>query len=285
MKSKKEKRIDASEKKVYRFQLIDIHSYDVKWVMELTKANVFIFITSLFSIFFIISSFIFAFTPLKYLLPGYVGISAQQKKEIINLKLKADSLENKVDVYARYYKNWQAFLQDSIILHSDIIVEDSITLAERSGDFPQKGKEEMQFLKDFELLYQLDDNSKVSENAFILSQLSLPFEGKVVPVESSEIDSKTLKVKTIPDSDVHAIYGGVVVNETVVKGQSIVYLQHTNGFVSIYRYSGEILVKKSEIVEKGQLIGITDSKDSQQIATFELWSEGEQIAAGKYLNY
>ncbi|MCO5247546.1 MAG: M23 family metallopeptidase [Chitinophagales bacterium] len=285
MKSKKKKSIEAEGKKVYRFQLIDIHTYDVKWVMELTKGNLFMLTTSVIGIFLVFAFLVFALTPLKYLLPGYVGTNAQQKKEIIELKLKTDSLENNVNIFSRYYTDWEKFMKDSIPIHLDRLASDSIAVSDREAQFPERGKLEAKYHKDFELLYELDDKSKVSENALILSQLSSPFEGKVATAGNNNINSKDLRIKVIPDSDVHAIYDGVIISKIVIKKRVVFYIQHTNGFVSIYRFYGEALVKKNEKVEKGQLIGVIDKDDKEQIATFELWSDGGQIAAGKYLDY
>ena len=101
-------------KNVYRFQIIDEKSYDVKLVLELSRLNILVGIGLLLAIFTVINFFFIAFTPLKQYIPGY-GSSAG-RKEVMNVSVKAEQLEDKLDAQQEYITNLQDILNDNITL-------------------------------------------------------------------------------------------------------------------------------------------------------------------------
>src|SRR3954465_2150975 len=101
-------------KNVYRFQIVDEKSYDVKMVLELNRLNV-IVVTGLLLAFFTILNFLFiAFTPLKQYIPGYGSSSG--RKEAIKMSLKAEELEDKMNAQQKYVTNLQNILNDKVVV-------------------------------------------------------------------------------------------------------------------------------------------------------------------------
>jgi hypothetical protein len=88
-------------KNVYRFQIVDEKSYDVKMVLELNRLNVIAATGLLLLIFFTLLNFLLiAFTPLKQYIPGYGSSSG--RKEVVQMSLKAEELEDKVKAQQKY---------------------------------------------------------------------------------------------------------------------------------------------------------------------------------------
>ena len=144
-------------KSLYRFQIIDTNNYEVKLVVEMSKLNMFVLAWVSFIVLLVIVFVVIALTPLRYLLPGYVGTNAAEKREMIDLRLKADALEDKMNNYDQYISNIQSVINDSIGLHKDY-TENSDRIATDSAYFyPKASKLELTFRKEFEkLLKDLD---------------------------------------------------------------------------------------------------------------------------------
>jgi len=58
-------------KNVYRFQIVDEKSYDVKMVLELNRLNVLVGVGLLLAFFTLLNFLLIAYTPLKQYIPGY----------------------------------------------------------------------------------------------------------------------------------------------------------------------------------------------------------------------
>ena len=99
-------------KNVYRFQIIDEKSYDVKMVLELNRLNILIGTGLILAIFTFINFIFIAFTPLKQYIPGYG--SSSSRKEVIQLNMKTEELESMVSAQQEYITNIKNILEDNI---------------------------------------------------------------------------------------------------------------------------------------------------------------------------
>src|SRR5688500_10677415 len=99
-------------KNVYRFQIVEEKSYDVKMVLELNRLNVIVMTGLLLLIFTILNFLLIAFTPLKQYIPGYG--TASGRKEVISINLKAEELEEKMEAHQKYADNLQNIINDKV---------------------------------------------------------------------------------------------------------------------------------------------------------------------------
>lgn len=285
-------KIDTYEKKglfknirsLYRFQIIDTNTYDVKWVIEMSKLNLFVIIWVLLLFFLLLAFVIFAITPLRFLLPDYVGTNADDKKEVIQLKLKTEELEEKIHQYTQYYTNLELILKDSIGIHQDYLQQQDKIAVDSSYYFPTAGKLESRYRKEFENLLQKDRKEEKSGKLYILNQMHLPVEGKPVAVESVDLQSKTLKIKAKNDASVYAVLAGVVIAKYLTGNKIHLFIQHENNILSIYKFEGRTDVSLGEKVFAGQLIGVISEK-GDEILSFDLWVDTESLAPGQFFKY
>ncbi len=285
-------KIDTYEKKglfknirsLYRFQIIDTNTYDVKWVIEMSKLNLFVIAWILLLFFLLIAFLIFAITPLRFLLPGYVGTNADDKKEVIQLRLKTEELEEKIRQYTQYYTNIEMLLKDSTNIHQDYLQQQGKISVDSSYYFPTAGKLESRYRKEFESLLQKDKKEEKAGRVFILNQMYLPVEGKPVPVESADLQSKSLKIKAKNDASVYSVLAGTVIAKYLTGDKIHLFIQHEQNILSIYKFEGRAEVNIGEKVFAGQLIGVVSEK-GDPILSFDLWADMEAIAPGQFLKY
>lgn len=271
-------------KSLYRFQIIDTNTYDVKWVIEMSKLNVFVIISIISTILLVIAFTVFALTPLKFLLPNYVGSNAADKKEAIQLKLKVEELEATVEQYTQYYANLQKIFLDSMDLHQDYIHQNDSLQLDKSLNFPSASDIEIKFRKDFEYLLQQDKNDVSASRIYLLNKMTLPVEGTPAPLAPNETSSKTLKIEVKDDAGVNTVLPGVVISKNQHGTQQHLIIYHDLGIISSYRFDGKSEVQVGESLVAGQLIGII-GKNEQKILSFDLWEEKTPLAPGQYLKY
>jgi len=269
----------------YRFQVIDTSTYDVRWVFELSRLNVVTAVSVLFLLLLALSFALFSFTPLRFLIPGYVGSNADEKRAIIELKIKSEQLEAQLQTDRKFIDNLQSILMDSIPVHSDYLKEQERLLqVDTELFFPQSSKLETRFRKDFELLLKQGDSKEVSGKAYVLSILQKPLEGKPVIGTDLGAGGKTLHIKGKGDAGITSILAGLVIARYKAGSETHLYIQHEEYLVSAYKFEGSAVVNQGEWVDAGQLIGSLDVK-GEEILHLDIWANGEAIAPGQYLKY
>jgi lipoprotein NlpD len=271
-------------KSLYRFQIIDTNNYEVKWVIEMSKLNMFVLGWILFLVLLLMTFLVFAFTPLRYFLPGYVGINATEKREMIDFRLKTDVLEEKLNNYDQYISNIQSVIKDSIGLHADYKQNSDLNTTDSAYFFPEASKFEIDYRKQFEKLLKEDQIDEKSSSVFILKNMHLPVDGK--PIVNDEIDkqSKTLKIKSKNEASIFSVLPGVIIAQYSIGEQKHIFIQHDYNILSIYKFEGKLKVEKGEKVISGQLIGVM-SEQGDEILSFDLWEGTEAVATGQFLKY
>lgn len=271
-------------KSLYRFQIIDTNNYEVKWVIEMSKLNMFALAWISFIVLLIVAFSVFALTPLRYLLPGYVGTNAAEKREMIDLRVKTDALEEKLNTYDQYISNIQSVINDSIGLHQDYLQNTERIAIDSAYFFPEASKFEVSFRKEYEKLLSGDQAQEKSGSIFILKNMHLPVEGKPIIKEESEKSSKTLKIKAKSDASIYSVLPGVILAQYTIGLQKHIFIQHDYNILSIYKFEGILKVEKGEKVILGQLIGVMNDK-GDDVLSFDLWEGTEPIAPGQFLKY
>lgn len=268
-------------KSPYRFQIIDVQTYDVRWAVVLSKLKIILYFASSIFVLFLIAYFSFGYTPLKKILPKTNSL-ADNKREIINLRLRTAELEEKVRIYGQYYENIDAVFKDSIGMHEDF-AQKNRELTDEPPTFPKPSQLELKYRTDFEALLQKDKNHK-DLTLYLLNSMHHPVEGKPIAVEGEELQSKTIKIKAKDKSGVYAVLDGTVLAKYISGDKSHLYLIHENNIVSIYKFDGDSEVSQGEQVQKGQLLGTFDEKGEHTIS-FDLWVDTEQTPAGQFLKF
>lgn len=284
MTSIKKKGFFNNIKSLYRFQIIDINTYDVKWVREISKLNMIVIGWVGFLVLLAFAFLIFALTPLKYLLPGYVGTNASEKRELIELRLKTDQLENKLSVENEYFTNLRNVLNDSIGFHEDYSSEIEKVKTDSTYLFPNPSNLELQYRKEFEELLNTDKSEQKGKNLFVLNQMHHPVEGKPVMNSDNDKNSKTLRIKSHSDATIFAVLEGVVIANYTTDKEKHIFILHDNNLLSVYKFGGESKVVVGERVAMGQWIGILSEK-GDHILSIDMWENMEPIAIGQFLKF
>ena len=278
------KKIREKLKTIYRFQIVDEKSYDVKLVLELNRMNV-IVATGLLLLFFTILNFVFiAFTPLKQYIPGYGSSSG--KREVIQMSMKAEELEDKVNAQNKFVVNLQNILNDKIVIDEEkVTVKKSKT---DTGILSIKTTDESQFVKNVEKGLQ---NAELMENVqdtktSILNNLILqkPVNGKIITPFS--LKNNAVSFAASANEEVKAILSGNIILEgNSPENGRFVVVQSENQIVYVLKNNSNILKKSGNFVTVGETIAIAgkDGNTNNYVSRLELWYKGQPIDASKFI--
>lgn len=253
----------------FRLDFIKENTFNRVWSVRMTRARVLIIsaVIVVFGLAFL--WLVFAYTPLRQLLPGV--LKGDLRAEYLATAVKLDSLELAAGRNAAYLANIAALMQGEgaekgMKEAPEITVDDSLLAASEA---------EKQFVRSYE-----------SQTRFNLSVLApIAAEGMVftAPVGATaqieSLASKGIQINGPRNTPVSSIYRGTVVLMSVGSdGAFSIAVQHPNDFVSVYSGLGEVFVDRGQRLEPGQRLGLAGSR-----AVVELWHKGTALAPLDYI--
>jgi hypothetical protein len=87
----------------YRLVIMNDHSYEEVVTFKITRLGVYVAFCFVFVLLVTLTTAMISFTPLKYYIPGYG--SQNDRKELVRLKLRTDSLEKDISNKEAYWQN------------------------------------------------------------------------------------------------------------------------------------------------------------------------------------
>lgn len=258
----------------YRLDFIKENTFNRLWSIRMTRSRVWIGGIAFFAAFAALIYVVFAFTPMRRLLP--VSMEKATRAGYLEASLRLDSLERVVERRAFYNRTVSAVLEgrgvgDSITAVTGTMSVDSASIAARENE------------KRFVKAYETNQRYKLSVLAPIAAE-GMDFASPVGAMASHvrRTQDKALEISTGRNTPATAIYkGSVVAVVSASDGLSTIVIQHPNEFLSIYGGLREVFVEKGAYVVRGQRIGHT--APPQGTLRFELWHKGTALQPSDYI--
>jgi hypothetical protein len=106
----------------YRLVIMNDDTYEEVATFKLNRLSVYIALCTIFVVLVGLTVALIVFTPLKYYIPGYG--SQAERNEMVNMKIRADSLEQQLKYREAYWENVKQILngdvpdkRDTVSLH------------------------------------------------------------------------------------------------------------------------------------------------------------------------
>lgn len=283
-KKKKSNKLKEKLTYKYRFVVLNEDTFEERFSFKLNRLNAFV-LGGLFSIIIIIfTTIVIAVTPLKEYLQGYS--STELKKEATQLVYKIDSLNQVLQVNDMYIQNIQQVLKGEIkrvnfnkdsVLHQ--ISMESIDFAPSAID--SAFREEVEREDRFSVFHEATKNTDIV--------FTSPISGKITEDYNVEAKHLAIDIAVEQDTPVKAVADGVIIftGFTADTGYVIV-LEHSQGFISVYKHNASIFKEQGELVKAGEVIanaGSTGSLSTGPHLHFELWDDGYPVNPKNYINF
>lgn len=226
-----------------------------------------------------------AFTSLREYIPGYGNIS--ERRQILELSIKADSLQQTLSSRDWYMNNLVKVLSDSVERKSERPDKDTSGKYQKANTKPSEA--DVQFRKEVEsepsALQFAGAGSKRTPLANYL--FFSPVKGMVTTSFNSVEEHYGVDVVAKKDEFIKSTLDGTVIYAGFTpKDGYIVEVQHENNMMSIYKHNSSVLKKPGDRVKSGEpiaIIGNTGENSKGVHLHFELWHNGLPINPEEFI--
>ncbi|MCF6168897.1 M23 family metallopeptidase [Lutibacter sp.] len=270
----------------YRLVILNEDTFEEKISFKLTRLNVFI-LGGLFSVLLIVGTiFLIAFTPLREYIPGYSSIKL--KKEATQLVYKVDSLEQVLKVNNVYIEKVRELLTGEIsdvqfdkdsVLQSIHYDKDTINL--------DPSDEDLEFRQEVERTDRYSIFNQATKGAEIV--FFAPVSGTITDGYNPEKKHFAVDIAVEMGTPVKSIADGTVIfAEWTADTGHVIIIEHTGGFISVYKHNTALHKQQGDLVKSGEVIasaGNTGEFSTGPHLHFELWNEGYPVDPTNYIDF
>ena len=283
-KESKSQKIKQKLTDKYRLVILNEDTFQERFSLKLSRLNVFV-LGGVFSVVLIVlTTLLIAFTGLREYIPGYS--STALKREATRATYKADSLKVELETIQAYTQALRPVLTGQIEPEKiDSIIQDSKTVIDETK--LQASKEDLAFRNEVESKdrYPLSEGAEGKAKIVFFSPLtgtiSQNFNGDDKHFAVDIVAATGTPVKAIAD-------GTVILSEWTAETGYVITLQHTNGFISVYKHNGGLLKQQGDFVKSGEVIatvGSTGELTTGPHLHFELWNDGYPVDPTNYIDF
>ena len=285
--AEEKKKIPLSERlrRKYRLVILNDASFEEKFSLRLTPGGILILVSAI-TIFmsFLLTSLI-AFTPIREYIPGYGDIS--DRKALIALSLKADSVEQLIQAKNEYIENLQNVLSGNVTADTSRPEKNASKSNEHLNIKPSKTdsvlREEIEQQDKFSLTLSNKNSTSGISGYFFFS----PVKGMVTHSFNMAEGHFGVDVVAKENEFIKAALDGTVVYAGWTANDGyVIQLQHSNNLMSIYKHNSDITKNVGDHVKAGEPIAIIGNTGENSSAThlhFELWYNGIPINPQDYV--
>jgi len=224
-------------------------------------------------------------TPIRNYLPGY--LDSEIRQAMINNALITDSIQQQLFVQSKYLSNVNAILRGDMKVDE---IQKMDSTKNNSSINLDRSKQTTEFIRNYE------DEERYNLNAMQTSQVRhdnvffyKPVKGIISSVFNIQEKHYGIDIAAKPKESVLATMRGTVFYAGFDANSGyVISIQHTNGFISVYKHNALLLKKAGDEVNSGEviaLVGNTGSLSTGDHLHFELWYKGKPVDPCEYINF
>ena len=226
-----------------------------------------------------------AFTSLREYIPGYGNVT--ERKDILELTVKTDSLEQTLKARDWYMKNLVNVFEGKTEGKTDKPAKDTSGKYQKVNVKPSEN--DIQFRKDVEnepasIKFA---GSNFKKNALANYLFFSPLKGLVT--ESFKVAEEHYGVDVVAKKDAlikSTLDGTVIYSGFTPADGHVLQIQHDNNLISIYKHNSSVLKKMGDKVKSGEAIAIIGNSGENSKGPhlhFELWHNGLPINPEEFI--
>ena len=228
-----------------------------------------------------------AYTSILDILPGYRTKSERTREALVESVMRIDLMERNMAELLAYNEAVATIMGGSTpALHSTVMT-DTIRY-DKSRILPTRADSLLRAaLESTTGEYSLTNTKPLKSEA---AMFSTPMRGTITRNFDAPESSYDVAIMPLDGEDaVAAIENGTVMaTESMAEGTKSVTIQHSDGYISVYKSLGEVLVRKGQAVQSGAVIGRLSNADVAEESTstelgFELWRDGTAVDPERYI--
>lgn len=278
----------------YRLVVMNDETFEEVSSFRLSRVNIYILLSTIIVIIVTFITSAIVFTPLKEYIPGYASTS--NKRELINLRMKTDSIDQAVIAQDLFVKNLQSIINngepiekiDTPVIDAGTVHQfDSIDLKKIS---PMESKLRDNVENESSFMLNLDlAKDQIGKKFSSIAEFHFfqPVKGYVTAGFAPKEEHYGVDIVAPENETIKATLDGVVViaNWTTETGY-VIAIQHSNNLISLYKHNSVLLKKEGAYVKAGDVIAIIGNSGEQTSGPhlhFELWYKGLPLNPQDYI--
>ena len=222
--------------------------------------------------------------------PRYAEMEAN--RQVLNLTLMLDSLQNEAQVKNSYIQNVKYILEGQNLdsLSSSNKVLSTSTLGDINLS-PALSPLDSQFRAEYESsdLGLVSLNFNRSEDELRELVFFTPLEGIITNNFDPKEDHFGIDIVSQENEPIKALADGIVIMASwTLDGGYVLVIQHSGNLISIYKHNSELLKSVGNFVGSGEvvsIIGNTGELTSGPHLHFELWFKEQAVNPEDYINF
>ena len=277
-KNSKRRRLGAFLTSKYRLILLNNITFGEKFSIRLSPLSL---IIGIFAITMV------AFTPLREYIPGYGDVT--ERKQILALNLKADSLEHTLDTRDTYMNNILDVLNEKVESKTEKPAKDTTGKYAKVNTNPSHT--DVEFRSDYE---KNKSTAIVGVSRLKYSGLNelvffTPVKGIITTSFDLSEEHFGVDVVTKPDETIKTtLDGAIIFTGFSAEDGNIIHVQHSNNLISIYKHCSALLKTRGERVKSGEAIAVVGNSGERSNGPhlhFELWFNGAPINPQEFVAF
>ena len=285
-KKEKKKKIIEKLKNRYRLIIYNDSTYQTVWSTKLTRIKVFT-IGGVGGLILIVVTVLFiAYTPIREFIPGYP--SGKVREMIVHNAILVDSLQEQLHIRDNYFGKIRDLIEGDVPQEPDFVADSAIPSNNLNFNHYDHDSIFRQKILEEQLDLSIQKESPSSKNIANIHFFT-PLKGMVTNRFDKNSDHFATDIVGLPNSRISAVLDGTVIfaGWTVETGY-VIYIQHANDLVSVYKHNAELLKAVGNHVHAGEAIAImgnTGELTTGPHLHFELWHEGVALDPEKYIDF
>ena len=264
----------------------DRDAQELDWKINISPLALGAVVVAAFAVIVAVLMVLMAYTSVLDIFPGYRTKSERMTDELTANIMRIDAMERTMADSLKYNEVVTTILMGSTpTLHSTVMT-DTIRY-DKSTVMPTRADSLLRrALESTDGEYSLSNTKPLRTEA---AMFNAPMRGSVTRSFDAPESSYDMAIVSLSgDDSVMAVENGTVVSvQPSAEGKSTITLQHGEGYVSVYKQLGEVLVRKGQRVNTGTVIGrlrgAEDEATKEVELAFELWRDGTAVDPERYI--
>ena len=272
-------------KNKYRLVILNDETFAEKFAFRLSPLGLIITIGTITILMTTLVISIIAFTPIREYIPGYGNVT--ERKEILNLTVKTDSLEDILKARDWYMKNLVDVFSGNVEGKTDKPSKDTSGKYQKVNVKPSE--KDLQFRKEVEnepasLKFA---EATVKKNALSNYLFFSPVKGIITESFNAAEEHYGVDVVSKKDALIKSTLDGTVIYSGFTPEDGhVIQIQHDNNLISVYKHNSSVIKKMGDKVQSGEAISIIGNSGESSKGPhlhFELWHNGLPINPEEFI--
>ena len=267
----------------------DCESGESDWKIRISPLALGVVVVAGFLVLTTILLLLMAYTSMLDVLPGYRTKAERMTDELTENIMRIDAMERTMADSLKYNEVVTTILSGNTPTLYSTVMTDTIRY-DKSTVMPTRADSLLRrVLESTDGEYSLSNTKPLRAEA---AMFSAPMRGAVTRSFDAPESSYDMAIVSLTgDDSVMAIENGTVVGvQRAADGKGTIMMQHGEGYVSVYKQLGEVLVRKGQHITSGTVIGrltnpaVDDVTPSMELG-FELWRDGTAVDPERYMSF